>query len=221
MKTKVVAIGPEDERYAVTIVKTRRRRGCVAEVRNCAAEVRIPHSASYSVGEEFVRAKEQWLLRALRDSHAPTIGSTAFRLWGKDYETEFVVSQRYGYLIEGDKLIVRGPDGKREEALKRVRRAETEKFAAAATAKYAAIMGLETPPVKIVDAKRYLGICYCKRNVIRYSLRLSRFPIEAAEGVVVHELCHLKVPSHSRAFYEEMAKILPDHRARRKLLSQY
>ena len=47
------------------------------------------------------------------------------------------------------------------------------------------------------------------------------FPIEAAEGVVVHELCHFKVPSHSRAFYEEMAKILPDHRARRKLLSQY
>ena len=55
MKTKVVAIGPEDERYAVAIVKTRRRRGCVAEVRNCAAEVRIPHSASYSVGEEFVQ----------------------------------------------------------------------------------------------------------------------------------------------------------------------
>lgn len=132
MNSKVVTIGPEGERYAVTIVKTHRKKGCVAEVRNCAAEVRIPYGAPYSVGEKFARAKEQWLLRALRDSHAPTIGSTAFRLWGKDYETEYVVSTRYGYLIEGDKLIVRGPDGKREEALKRVRRAETERFAAAA-----------------------------------------------------------------------------------------
>ena len=221
MNSKVVTIGPEGERYAVTIVKTHRKKGCVAEVRNCAAEVRIPYGAPYSVGEEFVRAKEQWLLRALRDSRAPTIDSTSFRLWGKDYETEYVVSTRYGYLIEGDKLIVRGPDGKREEALKRVRRAETEKFAAAATAKYAAIMGLKTPDIKIVEAKRYLGMCYCRRNVVHYSLRLSRFPVEAAEGVVVHELCHFKVQSHSRAFYEEMAKILPDHRARRKLLAQY
>ena len=221
MKTKVVTIGPEGEKYAVTIVKTRRRRGCVAEVRNCAAEVRIPYGAPYSVGEEFARLKEQWLVRALRQSRAPTIDSTSFRLWGRDYETEFVASARYGYDVQGDKIVVRCPEGKKEEALKRVRRAETERFAAAATAKYAAAMGLEMPAIKVVDAKKYLGICYCKKNSVRYSLRLSRFPVEAAEGVVVHELCHFKVPSHSRAFYEEMAKILPDHRARRKLLAQY
>ena len=36
--------------------------------------------------------------------------------------------------------------------------------------------------------------------------------------VVVHELAHLLVPSHSTAFWDVVARVMPDHRALRRRL---
>ena len=44
------------------------------------------------------------------------------------------------------------------------------------------------------------------------------YPSEAIDYVVVHELAHIRQKNHSPAFYKEVAKILPDYKAREKLL---
>ena len=47
---------------------------------------------------------------------------------------------------------------------------------------------------------------------------LNRYPEEAIDYVVVHELCHLLQRNHSPAFYREVENILPDYRDRVRLL---
>ena len=47
-----------------------------------------------------------------------------------------------------------------------------------------------------------------------------RYPEEAIDYVVVHELAHIIHKNHSAAFHREIEKILLDHRARRALLKQ-
>lgn len=84
-------------------------------------------------------------------------------------------------------------------------------------AHYAAIMGVTPTSVKITSARTRFGSCSGK-NGICFSLYLMQYPQEAIDYVVVHELAHIRHHDHSPAFYAEVAKVLPDHKARMKLL---
>ena len=84
-------------------------------------------------------------------------------------------------------------------------------------AHYAAIMGVTPTSVKITSARTRFGSCSGK-NGICFSLYLMQYPEEAIDYVVVHELAHIRHHDHSSAFYAEVAKVMPDYRARMKLL---
>ena len=85
------------------------------------------------------------------------------------------------------------------------------------TAYFAKIMGVTPTCIKITSAKKRFGSC-SGQNGICYSWRLMLYPSEAIDYVVVHELAHIRQKNHSPAFYKEVAKILPDYKAREKLL---
>ena len=85
------------------------------------------------------------------------------------------------------------------------------------TAYFAKIMGVTPKSVKITSAKKRFGSC-SGQNGICYSWRLMLYPSEAIDYVVVHELAHIRQQNHSPAFYREIEKILPDYKARAKLL---
>lgn len=85
------------------------------------------------------------------------------------------------------------------------------------TAYFAKMMGVCPKSVKITSAKKRFGSC-SGQNGICYSWRLMLYPSEAIDYVVVHELAHIRQKNHSPAFYKEVAKILPDYKARAKLL---
>lgn len=78
-------------------------------------------------------------------------------------------------------------------------------------------MGVRPAGIRITSAKTRYGSCSAKGNLC-FSLYLMRSPAEAVEYVVVHELCHLKHLNHSKAFWEEVARYLPDYNERKKKL---
>lgn len=80
-------------------------------------------------------------------------------------------------------------------------------------AHWAAVMGLAPTGVKITSARTRFGSCSMK-NSLCFSLYLMQYPEEAIDYVVVHELAHIRHKDHSRAFYQEVARYLPDYAAR-------
>jgi predicted metal-dependent hydrolase len=46
-------------------------------------------------------------------------------------------------------------------------------------------------------------------------------PNDAIDYVIVHELCHLRHPNHSKDFWEEVGKIIPNYKYYEKLLKHY
>ena len=84
-------------------------------------------------------------------------------------------------------------------------------------AHYAAIMRLCPAAVKINAAKTRFGSCSSKNN-LNFSCLLMRYPIEAIDYVVVHELAHIVHKNHGNDFYRLIESVLPDWQARRKLL---
>ncbi len=82
---------------------------------------------------------------------------------------------------------------------------------------YAKIMGLKYGRITITGAKTRFGSCSSKGN-IAFSYRLMMYPDAAIDYVVVHELAHLVEMNHSPKFYKVVAKVLPDYKARIKML---
>lgn len=78
-------------------------------------------------------------------------------------------------------------------------------------------MGVAPAGVRITAAKKRFGSCSAE-NRLCFSLYLMRYPPQAVEAVVVHELAHIRHKSHSAAFYAEVERWLPDYRQRQALL---
>lgn len=73
--------------------------------------------------------------------------------------------------------------------------------------------------IKIKGQKTCWGSCSSKGN-LNFNWKLILLSKELLEYVVVHELCHLKEMNHSSQFWNEVGKILPDYKERRKQLKQ-
>lgn len=78
-------------------------------------------------------------------------------------------------------------------------------------------MKLYPKSVRITSAKTRFGSCSAQ-NGICFSWRLMDYPDAAVDYVVVHELAHIKHKNHGPLFWQEVERVLPDYKERRKLL---
>ncbi len=82
---------------------------------------------------------------------------------------------------------------------------------------YAGIMGVSYGRITIRKQKTLWGSCSAKGN-LNFNCLLMLTPEDVIDYVVVHELCHRKQMNHSKAFWSEVGKVLPDYNERRKKL---
>ena len=82
---------------------------------------------------------------------------------------------------------------------------------------YAEKIGVTYGRITIRNQRSRWGSCSSKGN-LNFNCLLALVPQEVLDYVVVHELCHRKELNHSDRFWNEVAKILPDYKCRRKWL---
>lgn len=82
---------------------------------------------------------------------------------------------------------------------------------------FAKIIGVEYTGLTIRNQKSRWGSCSSKGR-LSFNCLLMLTPPEVIDYVVVHELCHLKEMNHSKAFWKEVEKTLPDYKRNRKWL---
>ena len=79
--------------------------------------------------------------------------------------------------------------------------------------------GLKCGRVTIRDMKTRWGSCTHSTAAIRVNLRLAEKPPECLDYLILHELMHIRHPNHSKAFYADIEKLMPDWKSRRMLLN--
>ena len=77
------------------------------------------------------------------------------------------------------------------------------------------------PEIRFKKMTSRWGSCMPGKNLITLNTALCLVPSECAEYVVVHELCHFIHPNHSKSFYAEVEKHIPDWKERKKKLNSY
>lgn len=84
-------------------------------------------------------------------------------------------------------------------------------------AHYEQITGLKVNRLRLSSAKTRWGSCSMAGN-ISLVWRLVMAPIEIVDYVIVHEIIHIRHPNHSKAFWDDVARIIPDYKKHRKWL---
>lgn len=82
---------------------------------------------------------------------------------------------------------------------------------------FSRLMGLLPTGITITSAEKRFGSC-SPVNRLCFSWRLMRYPEEAIDYVVVHELAHIRHKNHGKDFYQLIEAFLPDFKARKNLL---
>lgn len=78
---------------------------------------------------------------------------------------------------------------------------------------------LPEPKLRILKMPKRWGSCTAEGEII-LNPELIKAPSMCIEYVIVHELCHLRHPNHSKAFFQMLDAALPDWKARKTRLEQ-
>ena len=84
---------------------------------------------------------------------------------------------------------------------------------------FAPLVGVTYNQIAIRAQRTRWGSCSSKGN-LNFNCLLGLVPSEVLDYVVVHELCHRKELNHSDRFWNEVAKMLPDYKVRKKWLKE-
>lgn len=71
--------------------------------------------------------------------------------------------------------------------------------------------------ISIKNQKTRWGSCSSKGN-LNFHYKIIMLPEHLVDYLIVHELCHLGQMNHSKAFWDLVARTIPDYQIRQKAL---
>lgn len=142
--------------------------------------------------------------------------------WGTDLEfIRTLVREKRDWIRRQQERVAKTPMGRAAGASaedvaqwKKV----VQSFVPALIEKWEPIMGVKAGKLAYRNMSSRWGSCQPSTGRICINVRLALYPPECLEYVVVHELCHLKVPGHGADFKALMDAYLPNWRAIRAKL---
>jgi predicted metal-dependent hydrolase len=188
----------------------------------------IPAGTPESVVTGLLRRHAGWLERRLaaideRAARAPVLGlDREGCAWidGRPLRIEHAGDGPSVARLAGETIRVTGAAGRAPAAVERLMRREARRRLAASAQREAARLGLSYRSLSVRDQRTRWGSC-SPAGHLSFSWRLVMVPHEVRDHIVVHELCHLRVPSHSRDFWSMLDRARPGWRDQGRWLDEH
>ena len=87
-------------------------------------------------------------------------------------------------------------------------------------ARWEPVLGVKLERFSVRQMKTMWGSCSSALGTIRLNTELAKKPRECLEYIIVHELIHLREPTHNQRFIALMDEALPQWRSRRDRLNE-
>lgn len=187
--------------------------------------VRAPKRCAEDRIFAFLKEKENWILRKQAERKGAgtalppeNLDGYSFLLLGNSTKISLYDEKKVGYDSENNRIFL--PSEKPKERLVKWLKENAKRIFTTVTQRKAAEMGVSYKSISITSARTRWGTC-SGDNALRYTFRLLYCPKEIIEYVIVHELSHIRHKNHSRLFWQEVEKYIPDWKTRRKWLKNH
>ena len=170
----------------IKIIRSNRKTLAIQINPDLSVTVRAPMYAPQSDIERILREKEGWIqkhIEKIREQEAKKK-----EIQGESVESEYLTNEDIKKLA--DKALQHIPNR---------------------VSYFANHIGVTYGKITIRNQKTRWGSCSSKGN-LNFNCLLMLMPPEVIDYVVVHELCHRKQMNHSKAFWKEVEKILPNYK---------
>lgn len=168
----------------------------------------LPARANLAAGVRWVESKRAWIEATIAalPTLKPLMDGAHIPFEGGDYRLSWQAGAPRRVTIEGDRIIVGGPEELAVPRVLRWLRAEALEKLKAETAHYCRLAGVTPARIGIGDAKTRWGSCTATGD-IRYNWRLILAPPEVRRATVAHEVGHRLHMDHSPAFHAAVARL--------------
>jgi predicted metal-dependent hydrolase len=191
-------------------------------------EVIVPRGTSDAEVDELLEEKRGWVERKVAvareiAARPPQLGLErpgSIWLGGEELFVERRNGQRSIATLSEGRLVVAGSHEAAPASVKRWYRREARRRIEEVAAREAERLGLSFRSIAIRDPRTRWGSCSRKGN-LSFSWRLAVAPPEILEYVVVHELCHLREPSHQKAFWRLLSAARPGWQEQARWLREH
>ncbi len=76
---------------------------------------------------------------------------------------------------------------------------------------FARLYGVQYKKISIRAQKSRWGSC-TTQGTLSFNYKIAALPGHMRDYIIVHEVCHLLEPNHSKKFWEHVARTVPEHR---------
>jgi len=202
------------------IIHSRRKTYALVIELDGSLTVRAPLRASHAQIEYLVQEKADWIqekqewLRGHPESPHPKnyINGELFYYLGNTYPLEIVPKSSPVLQLRGDRFQLAEPALPRAvQVFSHWYHDQARQVIGELVKARAGEQNLVYRSLRITSAKRRWGSCGPK-GTLNFSWRLVMAPPAVIDYVIVHELVHLEIRNHSRAFWERLASLSPDYK---------
>ncbi len=215
--------------YPVTVKRSKRKTASIYIERDGSLTVLVPEKVTDSEVAEILKNNEYRIYkfqakRALLNESAikrELVNGQSFLYLGRNYYLQYSkdvekleFKGRHFYLPEGS-------EGKLRVMFKDFYRARGKKFIPGKVQKFADMMGVKVEEISIIDLKNRWASCSVKHPKVNFNWKIMMAPVSVIEYLIVHELAHFLYKRHSKEFWNEVDKNLPDYQKQVVWLREY
>ncbi|MDP8266166.1 MAG: SprT family zinc-dependent metalloprotease [Candidatus Aceula meridiana] len=85
----------------------------------------------------------------------------------------------------------------------------------------ARFLGVDPSKVTVRSQKKIWGSCHYHSQSVHLNWKMVMAPQAVIDYIIIHELTHLKVPNHSKRFWQKIKKVCPDYSSCESWLDRY
>lgn len=183
--------------------------------------VRCPKFMSLKSIKEILKKKNSWIKKKIYikkkiiEISKYRLKNRIFLFKGNEKFLNIVNAEKKNIQINDDQIVISGKNLKTQEIVSSLDiwfKKESEKYFKMKIKKISSRLNFFFNKLIVKDYKNKWGQCDIKNKVIFLNWRLIMAPTNVIDYVIIHELCHLEEPNHSKNFWYLVERFHPFYR---------
>lgn len=211
-----------------TLKRSSRKTASLYIERDGQVTLLVPRELDDRKIEALLESKRKWIYAGLAEWHdlnatrvrREYVNGEDFLYLGRSYRLKLVSDQAEALMLKDGYFCLRAGNGATpiaDAAFKAYYRAKGLRRIPERVVYFQSKIGVEPKSVKVIEL-RHRWASWTPGGNLNFHWKCMMAPPTILDYIVVHELAHLIYPNHTKAFWNEVDKVMPDFRDRKEWL---